>query len=81
MSHLNGGRMTTGRPLPRPLPPITDSLGTSGLKFGAQNSNYTSSSHNLNDNFGNRGGTTGVNNLNCHMFATTPRNLNMNTHR
>ena len=82
MAHLNGGSMTTGRPLPRPLPPITDSFipSTTELKFGIQRGHYTSNSYLINDSHGNREVNAGshLNNLN---FATAPRNLNINSHR
>ena len=82
MSHLNGGSMTIGRPLPRPLPPINDSFSPSNneLRFGAQRGKYASNSQLVSNNHGNRD-TNPVNHLNNLNYATAPRNLNTNSHR
>ena len=82
MAHLNGGSMTTGRPLPRPLPPITDSFGPSAtdLTLSRQKGYYNSNSQLVSDGHGNRERNVGGH-LNNHNFATTPRHLNINSHR
>jgi hypothetical protein len=80
MAHLNAGSMTIGRPLPRPLPPITDSFNhsTNELKFGGHRSKYASNSQLVTNHHGNREPNTNshLNNIN---FATAPRNLNINS--
>ena len=85
MSHLNGGRMTTGRPLPRPLPPIRDSSdpsynGKSEETFRGHNSNFKLSSPHINNNFGN-GSVGGSGMQEQRMFATSPRNFKLQEQR
>ena len=83
MQHLHTGSMTIGRPLPRPLPPINDSLAHSSndLKYGGQRSKFASNSQLTNTQQTNRDFTTNNGQMNNLNFATTPRNLNLNAHR
>ena len=72
MDHLHTGSMTIGRPLPRPLPPINDSLAHSSndLKYGGQRSKFASNSQLTNTQQTNRDFTTNngqMNNLNSYL--------------
>ena len=83
MDHLHTGSMTIGRPLPRPLPPINDSLthSTTDLKYGGPRSKFASNSQLPNTQNTNRDFHTNNGHMNNLSFATAPRNLNINSHR
>ena len=83
MDHLHTGSMTIGRPLPRPLPPINDSLthSTNDLKYGGQRSKFASNVQLTNTQNIGRDFQTNMGPMNNLNYATTPRNLNINSQR